>query len=111
MGHPRRSFRLYVYGHLVMPEHVQLLLSEPQRDMFSDRTLLPLFRVFEVVYPTRSRPSDANTKHKVPFDFAQGRLSTPQIIAFAMISSGRDDRVGDVHALKPKPGLSRPPVI
>jgi hypothetical protein len=34
---------------------------------------------------------------KVPFDFAQGRLSTPQIIAFAMISSDRDDRVGDVH--------------
>src|SRR5437870_9923213 len=28
----------------------------------------------------------------------------------AMISSGRDDRVGDVHALKPKPGLSGLPV-
>jgi len=32
-------------------------------------------------------------KHKVPFGFAQGRLSTPRIIAFAMICSGRDDRV------------------
>src|ERR1700716_2689286 len=34
----RRSFRLQVYGYVVMPEHVHLLLSEPQRDMSSDRT-------------------------------------------------------------------------
>jgi len=31
----RRSFRLRVYGYVVMPEHVHLLLSEPQRDMSS----------------------------------------------------------------------------
>jgi hypothetical protein len=45
----------------------------------------------------QSLPAALKTKHKVPFDFAQGRLSTPQIIAFAMISSGRDDREGDVQ--------------
>ncbi|MGA8270236.1 MAG: hypothetical protein WB919_01680, partial [Candidatus Sulfotelmatobacter sp.] len=28
----RRSYRLYVYGYVVMPEHVHLLLSEPQPD-------------------------------------------------------------------------------
>src|SRR5260221_14217050 len=28
----RRSYRLQVYGYVVMPEHVHLLLSEPQRD-------------------------------------------------------------------------------
>ncbi len=28
----RRGFRLQVYGYVVMPEHVHLLLSEPQRD-------------------------------------------------------------------------------
>jgi REP-associated tyrosine transposase len=28
----RRSFRLQVYGYVVMPEHVHLLLSEPQRE-------------------------------------------------------------------------------
>src|SRR5712671_2726527 len=28
----RRSFRLQVYGYAVMPEHVHLLLSEPQRE-------------------------------------------------------------------------------
>src|SRR5690348_17229899 len=34
----RRSFRLHVYGYVVMPEHVHLLLSEPQEDTSSDRT-------------------------------------------------------------------------
>jgi putative transposase len=28
----RRSFRLQVYGYVIMPEHVHLLLSEPQRE-------------------------------------------------------------------------------
>src|ERR1700757_4384406 len=32
----RRSYRLYVYGYVVMPEHVHLLLSEPQRDTLAD---------------------------------------------------------------------------
>src|SRR5229473_2625331 len=34
----RRSFRLQVYGYVVMPEHVHLLLSEPQRDTSTCRT-------------------------------------------------------------------------
>src|ERR1700722_15451350 len=34
----RRCFRLQVYGYAVMPEHVHLLLSEPQRDTSSDGT-------------------------------------------------------------------------
>src|ERR1700686_4479104 len=32
----RRSFRLRVYGYAVMPEHVHLLLSEPQRETLAD---------------------------------------------------------------------------
>ncbi|MBZ5720700.1 MAG: transposase [Acidobacteriia bacterium] len=32
----RRSYRLYVYGYVVMPEHVHLLLSEPHRDTLAD---------------------------------------------------------------------------
>jgi putative transposase len=32
----RRSYRLYVYGYVVMPEHVHLLLSEPQRDTLAE---------------------------------------------------------------------------
>src|SRR5271169_1758883 len=34
----RRGFGLRVYGHVVMPEHVHLLLSEPQRDALADNT-------------------------------------------------------------------------
>jgi putative transposase len=32
----RRSFGLCVYGYVVMPEHVHLLLSEPERGMLAD---------------------------------------------------------------------------
>jgi putative transposase len=32
----RRGFRLEVYGYVVMPEHVHLLLSEPRRDTLAD---------------------------------------------------------------------------
>ena len=32
----RRSFRLCVYGYVVMPEHVHLLLSEPERQTLAD---------------------------------------------------------------------------
>jgi putative transposase len=32
----RHSFRLQVYGYVVMPEHVHLLLSEPRRDTLAD---------------------------------------------------------------------------
>jgi REP element-mobilizing transposase RayT len=32
----RRSYRLYVYGYVLMPEHVHLLLSEPRQDTLAD---------------------------------------------------------------------------
>ena len=32
----RRKYRLYVYGYVGMPEHVHLLLSEPQQDTLAD---------------------------------------------------------------------------
>jgi putative transposase len=32
----RRSFELCVYGYVVMPEHVHLLLSEPRRHTLAD---------------------------------------------------------------------------
>src|SRR6266849_5725729 len=34
----RRSYRLQVYGYVVMPEHVHLLLSEPLRDTSSGQS-------------------------------------------------------------------------
>ena len=32
----RRKFRLRVYGYVVMPEHVHLLMSEPERETLAD---------------------------------------------------------------------------
>src|SRR5439155_452716 len=32
----RRSFRLHVYGYVAMPEHIHLLLSEPQQDTLAN---------------------------------------------------------------------------
>ena len=32
----RRRFELYVYGYVVMPEHVQLLVSEPEPGLLAD---------------------------------------------------------------------------
>src|SRR5438270_14030910 len=32
----RRKYRLYVYGYVVTPEHVHLLLCEPQQDALAD---------------------------------------------------------------------------
>jgi putative transposase len=32
----RRTFRLCVYGYVVMPEHVHLLVSEPERGVLAD---------------------------------------------------------------------------
>ena len=32
----RRSYKLYIYGYVVMPEHVHLLLSEPQLGTLAD---------------------------------------------------------------------------
>ena len=32
----RRKFRLPVYGYVVMPEHVHLMLSEPERETLAD---------------------------------------------------------------------------
>ena len=36
MERVRRSFRLQVYGYVVMPEHVHLLLSEPEKDTLAE---------------------------------------------------------------------------
>jgi len=32
----RRSLRLRIYGYVVMPEHVHLLLSEPERETLAE---------------------------------------------------------------------------
>ena len=32
----RRSFKLRIYGYVVMPQHVHLLVSEPERGLLAD---------------------------------------------------------------------------
>jgi putative transposase len=32
----RRSYQIYLYGYVVMPDHVHLLLSEPKRSLLSE---------------------------------------------------------------------------
>lgn len=52
-----RSFRLHVYGYVVMPEHVHLLLSEPQQDTLADALKSLKLRSFAVGHrqePTRA---------------------------------------------------------
>ena len=36
MERVRRSYRLSVYGYVIMPEHVHLLLSEPERETLAE---------------------------------------------------------------------------
>jgi putative transposase len=36
LGRVRRSFELYIYGYVVVPEHVHLLLSEPRQRNLAD---------------------------------------------------------------------------
>ena len=62
----RRSFKLRVYGYAIMPEHVHLLLSEPQRETLAD--------------------------------------------ALKSLKQGVSRRLIGKLPLKPKPGLSGPPV-
>src|ERR1700678_1605053 len=39
----RHSHKLYVYGYVVMPEHIHLLLSEPQKaELYSQSGTAPL---------------------------------------------------------------------
>src|SRR4029077_16456716 len=78
----RRKFRLQVYGYVVMPEHVHLLLSEPQLDTSCNGTA-PL------------KPKDG--------------LNGPPVL---LLSEPHEDTSCCRSApLKPKGGLNGPPVL
>jgi len=75
---------------LVCPEQLSnaKLSNGPRNRLNLSGAVLPLDRVFArlvcafvLPIPTRSRRILAQRKQQVPFDFAQGGLSTPQIIA------------------------------
>ena len=97
----RRSFRLQVYGYVVMPEHVHLLLSEPQQE------------------GAPSKPDGGPLKPGVglsgdegaPFKPAFGLSGHVPTLADALksLKQGVSRRlIGDLP-LKPKPGLNGAP--
>jgi putative transposase len=66
----RRRFRLCIYGYVVMPDHVHLLLSEPERGLLADaihylklsfsKRLLAQLRTTDSVAQVRARSLGAN---------------------------------------------------
>ncbi len=58
----RCRFGLYIYGYVVMPEHVHLLLSEPQRGLLADAIhYLTLSFAKRLVAQVRARFLGANS--------------------------------------------------
>ena len=53
----RRKYRLTVFGHVVMPEHVHLLLSEPRQGNLSTAMQVPKQSVTQQVFKKHSRPT------------------------------------------------------
>jgi putative transposase len=62
----RRSYRLYVYGYIVMPEHVHLLLSEPPQDTLADA----LKSLKQGNQPGTDGTFFPTTRYVFPLDFA-----------------------------------------
>ena len=89
----RRSFKLQVYGYVVMPEHVHLLLSEPQRDTSSCGTA-PL------------KPKDGLNGPPVPICEPQRDTLAD---ALKSLKQGVARRLLGDHPLKPKTGLNGAP--
>jgi hypothetical protein len=82
----RRSFRLQVYGYVVMPEHVHLLLSEPQRESSGDRAA-PLRRKAGLGgRPASSVPVQLSLRDMVVFLGIAPGVETP---GYYQTSSGR----------------------
>ena len=65
----RRRFVLCVYGYVVMPEHVHLLLSEPQRGLLADALdylkLSFAKRLAAQVRPLRLREDPLRLRHRL----------------------------------------------
>src|SRR5438477_8784836 len=89
----RRSYRLYVYGYVVMPEHVHLLLSEPPQDTLAD-ALKSLKQgvsrrlIGDMDHFWQKRYYDFNIRNRVRMDSTKTRTSRGKTL-----SSGRTGRV------------------
>ncbi len=73
----RRRFGMCVYGYVVMPEHVHLLLSEPEEGSLADAMhylKLSFTKRFRHLFQPQVRPADGRTLR-----LAQGRLWGTQV--------------------------------
>ncbi len=69
----RRRFELRVYGYVVMPEHVHLLLSEPER-----RTLAEAIHYLKLSFAKRLRGrKQAFAQVRRPFVYGFGFAAKP----------------------------------
>ena len=85
----RRSYRLYVYGYVVMPDHVHLLLSEPD-------------------CPTQAKTGLEWATHGLP-DWLDKTQHYTLADALKSLKQGVSRRLMGTVPLKPKAGLSGPP--
>lgn len=70
----RRRFRLRVYGYVVMPEHVHLLLSEPEQCTLADAIhFLKLSFTKRLRSHVSAQKTGANPGHESPGSFWQKR--------------------------------------
>jgi putative transposase len=96
----RRSYRLYVYGYVVMAEHVHLLLSEPQEGICPQEKGIPQ-ESGGPLKPDFGLSGDVNWLNKSEhYTLADALKSLKQGVSRRLI---RD------IPLKPKTGLSGPP--
>src|SRR5579864_8040833 len=66
----RRSYRLYIYGYVVMPEHVHLLLSEPSCPTQA-----------KVGLEWATRPSSCPTQARIGLEWPPGRNTTRSLMS------------------------------
>jgi len=70
----RRPFELLVYGYVVMPEHVHLLLSEPEKDNLADAVhFLKLSFTKRLRSQVSAQEMGANLGHAIDGSFWQKR--------------------------------------
>jgi REP element-mobilizing transposase RayT len=105
----RRRFRLQVYGYVVMPDDVHLLLSEPQRDTSCNGTAPLKPKDGLNGPPVLSEPQgDTSSCRNAPLK-PKGGLNGPPVF---LLNEPQEDTSSCRNApLKPKGGLNGPPVL
>ncbi len=66
----RRRFDMFVFGYVVMPEHVHLLLSEPEKGTLADAIhylKLSFSKRVRLLSQVSVQTKDANLGHGHPF--------------------------------------------